>query len=111
MARILKARQEFIQHEDQLDQLIKNGRTEKGERIIVWMAVFSFIASILISVVTTRSIVDPLKRLQQGMKEVERTSNFSQRIQVSGADESGQASRSFNDMLSVQQNAFHQCSR
>jgi nitrate/nitrite-specific signal transduction histidine kinase len=111
LARILKARQEFIQHEDQLVQLIKNGRAEKGERIIVWMAVFSFIASILISVVTTRSIVDPLKRLQQGMKEVERTSNFSQRIQVSGADEVGQASRSFNDMLSVQQNAFHQCSR
>lgn len=152
LARILKARQEFIQHEDQLVQLIKNGRNEtarsylltnmmmaqteylssvedfstmqrrmidafaedanisaeKGERIIVWMAVFSFIASILISVVTTRSIVDPLKRLQQGMKEVERTSNFSQRIQVSGADEVGQASRSFNDMLSVQQNALTQ---
>lgn len=152
LARILKARQEFIQHEDQLVQLIKNGRSEavrnylltnmiaaqteylssvedfstmqrrmidtfaedanisaeKGERIIVWMAVFSLIASVLISVVTTRSIVDPLKRLQQGMKQVERTSDFSQRIQVSGADEVGQASSSFNDMLSVQQNALTQ---
>ncbi|MEO0028089.1 MAG: Methyl-accepting chemotaxis protein, partial [Pseudomonadota bacterium] len=152
LARILKARQEFIQHEDQLVQLIKNGRSEtarnylltnmiaaqteylssvedfstmqrrmidtfaedanisaeKGERVIVWMAVFSLIASVLISVVTTRSIVDPLKRLQQGMKQVERTSDFSQRIQVSGADEVGQASSSFNDMLSVQQNALTQ---
>jgi len=152
LARILKARQEFIQHEDQLVQLIKNGRSEaarnylltnmiaaqteylssvedfstmqrrmidtfaedanisaeKGERIIVWMAVFSLIASVLISVVTTRSIVDPLKRLQQGMKQVERTSDFSQRIQVSGADEVGQASSSFNDMLAVQQNALTQ---
>ena len=152
LARILKARQEFIQHEDQLVQLIRNGRSEtarnylltnmigaqteylssvedfstmqrrmidtfaedanisaeKGERIIVWMAVFSLIASVLISVVTTRSIVDPLKRLQQGMKQVERTSDFSQRIQVSGADEVGQASSSFNDMLAVQQNALTQ---
>jgi methyl-accepting chemotaxis protein len=152
LARILKARQEFIQHEDQLVQLIKNGRSEtarnylltnmiaaqteyltsvedfsvmqrrmidtfaedanvsaeKGETIILSMAVFSLLASIMISVITTRSIVDPLKRLQQGMKEVERTSDFSQRIQVSGADEVGQASSSFNDMLSVQQNALTQ---
>jgi methyl-accepting chemotaxis protein len=85
-----------------------NISAEKGERVIVWMAVFSLIASVLISVVTTRSIVDPLKRLQQGMKQVERTSDFSQRIQVSGADEVGQASSSFNDMLSVQQNALTQ---
>ncbi|MEY4448785.1 MAG: Methyl-accepting chemotaxis protein [Pseudomonadota bacterium] len=152
LGRIANARQVFIQHEDHLLQLIKNGRyetarnylltsmiaaqteylssveefsamqrrmidafaldanlsAEKGERTILWMAIFSVLASILISVVTTRSIVDPLKRLQQGMKQVERTSDFSQRIQVSGADEVGQASSSFNDMLMVQQNALTQ---
>jgi methyl-accepting chemotaxis protein len=152
LGRIANARQVFIQHEDHLLELIKNGRyetarnylltsmiaaqteylssveefsamqrrmidafaldanlsAEKGERTILWMAIFSVLASILISVVTTRSIVDPLKRLQQGMKQVERTSDFSQRIQVSGADEVGQASSSFNDMLAVQQNALTQ---
>lgn len=152
LGRIANARQVFIQHEDHLLQLIKNGRyetarnylltsmiaaqteylssveefsamqrrmidafaldanlsAEKGERTILWMAILSVLASILISVVTTRSIVDPLKRLQQGMKQVERTSDFSQRIQVSGADEVGQASSSFNDMLMVQQNALTQ---
>jgi methyl-accepting chemotaxis protein len=80
----------------------------EGEKTILWMSIISFFVALVIAVLTTRSIVQPLQRLQQGMKRVEHTSDFSQRIQISGADEVGQASKAFNDMLTVQQTALIQ---
>jgi methyl-accepting chemotaxis protein len=81
---------------------------QNGELIILCIAGFSLLASLVVAILTTRSIVQPLQRLQQGMKQVERTSDFSQRILISGKDEVGQASSAFNDMLAVQQSALTQ---
>lgn len=81
---------------------------ELGETTIAMTAVLSLLCAILVSVLTTRSIVQPLSRLQSGMKAVEKTSDFNQRIQVTGTDEVGQAAKAFNDMLAVQQSALQQ---
>lgn len=81
---------------------------ELGERTIVAVASASLLSALMISIVMTRSIVRPLQRLQQGMKDVERTSDFSHRITVSGSDEVGQTSLAFNAMLAVQQTALTQ---
>jgi methyl-accepting chemotaxis protein len=81
---------------------------EEGERIILWTSILSLFLAAGVAVLTTRAIVRPLQRLEQGMKQVERTCDFSHRIPVSGADEVGQASQAFNDLLSVQQSALSQ---
>lgn len=81
---------------------------EIGEKTILTMTALALACALLVSALTTRSIVMPLERLQMGMKVVEKSSDFSQRIQVTGSDEVGQASQAFNQMLAVQQGALQQ---
>jgi methyl-accepting chemotaxis protein len=81
---------------------------EMGEKTILTMTALALACALLVSALTTRSIVMPLERLQMGMKAVEKSSDFSQRIQVTGSDEVGQASLAFNQMLAVQQGALQQ---
>ncbi|MCL2591676.1 MAG: methyl-accepting chemotaxis protein, partial [Betaproteobacteria bacterium] len=50
-----------------------------------------------------RSIVAPLSDLQMAMGEVERGGDFTRRVDVSGSDEVGQTSASFNQLLTVLQ--------
>lgn len=95
---------------DAIDRFAQDAQSsaEAGENSIVVMAALALLCAVMVSVLTTRSIVQPLNRLQEGMKKVEKTSDFSQRISVTGSDEVGQASLAFNQMLSVQQSALQQ---
>lgn len=83
---------------------------ETGENTIVVISALALACAILVSVLITRSIVLPLGRLRAGMQAVEKTSDFSRRIGVTGQDEVSQASWAFNQMLSVQQSALQQVS-
>ncbi|MCL2160344.1 MAG: methyl-accepting chemotaxis protein [Betaproteobacteria bacterium] len=53
-----------------------------------------------------RTIVAPLSGLQTAMVEIERSGDFTRRVEVSGSDEVGQTAKSYNHLLVVLQKAL-----
>jgi methyl-accepting chemotaxis protein len=62
--------------------------------------------SIFIAWKIIRSVVAPLTGLQAAMGEIERSGDFTRRVEVLGSDEVGQTAASFNQLLTILQKAL-----
>jgi methyl-accepting chemotaxis protein len=64
--------------------------------------------SIILGVFIIRSIVVPLRRMQQTIVEIDKHHDLTQRVNVKGNDEVGQTARAFNNLMGNLQQSFEQ---
>ena len=86
------------------------GRAEEAYRSSRTNMLIAFILGLLVSAFIAwkiiRAVVAPLSGLQTTMVEIERSGDFTRRVEVSGSDEVGQTAESFNHLLVVLQKAL-----
>ncbi len=74
-----------------------------------WVFIWGLLAlglSALISVLISRSIVNPLRVIQSVLSEVERTGDYSVKVDFQASDEVGQTALAFNNMMGTLQAAL-----
>jgi methyl-accepting chemotaxis protein len=88
----------------QMDEMEAAVETTKGEATkvrTVGMAtgLLVVIITIFVAIATVRSITLPLSRMQTTISEVEKSSDFTRKVQVDSTDEVGQTARTFNHLM------------
>lgn len=79
-----------------------------GKTFMLTIAVIAVMLAAIVAFVTTRSITGPLGQLQLLLSNVEKTSDFSQRVNQVGRDEVGLTAHALNQMLDAQQRAIRE---
>jgi methyl-accepting chemotaxis protein len=79
-----------------------------GKTFMLTIAVMAVVLAAIVAFFTTRSITGPLGRLQNLLSKVEKTSDFSQRMNQVGRDEVGLTAQALNQMLDAQQRAIRE---
>ncbi len=76
-------------------------------QLLMWvLSAVAVILAMVIAWLITRSITQPLEKLQTLLTQVEKKSDFSLRLKAVGSDEIGQTGKAFNQMLDAQQRAI-----
>lgn len=76
-------------------------------QLLMWvLSAVAVILAMVIAWLITRSITQPLEKLQTLLTQVEKKSDFSLRLKGVGSDEIGQTGKAFNQMLDAQQRAI-----
>lgn len=78
------------------DAAARGAQIESNAMVIVGIAVFS---SLLIGILFSRSITQPIKRLHQVILEIEQKSDLSRRVNYNKSNEIGAIAQAFNSML------------
>lgn len=76
---------------------IRKGSSHIGQTI-AWTLIITLIIAYLLGILFASSIVNPIRRLQRFLKNIE-VGDFSKRVKVDSTDEIGQLSEGFNRML------------
>lgn len=79
-----------------------------GQSFMLTIALVAVALAAVVAVATTRSITRPLGQLQAVLGDVEKTSDFSKRMALTGRDEVSLTGRAFNQMLDAQQRAIRE---
>lgn len=79
-----------------------------GQTFMLTIALVAIALAAVVAVAATRSITRPLAQLQTVLSEVEKTSDFSKRMVLSGRDEVSLTGQAFNQMLDAQQRAIRE---
>lgn len=79
-----------------------------GKSFMLTIALVAVGVAAVVAVATTRSITRPLGQLQTVLSDVEKTSDFSKRMALTGRDEVGLTGQAFNQMLDAQQRAIRE---
>jgi methyl-accepting chemotaxis protein len=79
-----------------------------GKTFMLTIAVVAVVLAAIVAFTTTRSITGPLGQLQLLLSKVEKTSDFSQRLNQVGRDEVGLTGHALNQMLDAQQRAIRE---
>lgn len=82
-----------------------------GKTSMLGLALAAWVIALVVAVMITRSITQPLVRLQRLLGDVEQSSDFSKRLDNPGKDEVGRTAQAFNKMLEVQQHAIQEVNR
>ena len=81
-------------------QLLDAERAAKRAVRVAWIAAsFAVILGIILSILLTRTVVEPLRRLGKGAREIA-AGRFDYRMEVTGRDELADVGREFNSMTS-----------
>jgi methyl-accepting chemotaxis protein len=83
---------------------------ELSRTVLIAAAAFGLLLGGTISFVVMRSIVVPVRQMQEAIVEIESTSNLGKRVHVKTGDEIGQMAHAFNSMLEAQQKALSEVS-
>ena len=76
-------------------------------QLLMWvLSAVAVILAMVIAWLITRSITQPLEKLQTLLTQVEKKSDFSLRLKEVSSDEIGQTGKAFNQMLDAQQRAI-----
>lgn len=81
---------------------------ETALKVMIWSALIAAILAGVLSVLITRSVTTPMEKMRSTIVSVSQNGDFTQRILVSGSDEVGQTSVSFNELMVNLQNTFRQ---
>lgn len=106
-----KALAEFNQSQvDEANQMADNimALSSNTYSVVLVSGLAGLCLGILISLLVARGIVQPVRRLQSTMSNIQRTGDFSQRVPSDGRDEIAAMARSFNAMLDAQQAAIRE---
>ncbi len=76
------------------------------EIILIIASIIGLVLAIVIGIIVTRVITKPINRLAGVMERVEKTADFSQRVDITSEDEIGVVSRAFNSMIDAMQGAI-----
>ncbi len=79
-------------------------RTSRGAMLILGMLAAVF--AVLLGIAILRSVLHPLKQMQNTLVEVESTGDLSHRVDYESADEVGQTASAFNSMMGAMQGAL-----
>jgi hypothetical protein len=77
-----------------------------GKTFMMTIAVIAVVLATIVAFIITLSITGPLGQLQTLLSRVEKTSDFSQRVNQIGQDEVGLTAHALNQMLDAQQRAI-----
>jgi methyl-accepting chemotaxis protein len=83
------------------EQAVQAYQSSRTNILIVFVA--GLLLSVFIAWKIIRSIVAPLSGLQAAMGEIERSGDFTRRVEISCSDEVGQTASSFNQLLAAMQ--------
>ena len=74
--------------------------------IILAVSIIAVMLGMVIALLLTRSVTRPLNQINQVLTEVERTGDYSKKVDYHSADEVGQTAAAFNNMMASLQSAL-----
>ncbi|HCI54153.1 MAG TPA: hypothetical protein DE312_12695 [Gallionella sp.] len=91
-------------HRVVLDEARANQQINFATYLMLFILVCTVSLTVLLAYLISRSVTGPLQSLQQAMKDITNSGDFSRRLVVSSDDEAGDTARLFNELIeSVQQ--------
>ena len=109
----------YEKHRKAIDQVVKSANSrvvideqEAAEQIraatfvMLAVLVLTIAFTVFVAILISRSVSIPLLSMQRTLSEITQNNDFTRRLPVSGADEIGQTSRTFNDLIDSMQRSL-----